>query len=673
MDGDVVAEQRTASNRKVSSAPRVLSEGRTVVPQTALTSGVSLRINRSSPSLQSRAPARPTAAQAQKLHRSKPQTSQAEHSMKSSSSKSKPSACPTDQTPRTSKTSIKTPTSMSQKPNCFTNVHKSKPHCGSPRLLSSPLLLHSQTEIPKSPHAPVSFPPDVSLLSSARPLIPEEHLSPSPSFSLRSTFIVSPSGSTESALLPKVYQSTPFQKGSDSSLLPEQPQSPWLFPEPMSSLKLSQLPPSNLESSRQSHRSLCEPESLLLVNQLQLPLSPVSSSPNTPPKSLEPSPAVNSLSRLSLFKSPLDAYSRSSSTPTDEDAPLIMSSTPISGDHESDLSLSCIPSPPSHRLNVILNPPLAEKTEEEEELSIDSGDEMSSDSLDLAPYEEDSSDGEALTDGHLTREEEPGIPAIPHQEDLQTDEQEQLSEPSMVMHKLGLSAGSGSERPCDLDGFLPLGLDMNSGHSDTPEHTYCDSVRTRETTPYDSGPTGSEGYWPSGSLSTGAGHRVFSVMEDSQTLPTGIQIHSTTPTRRGEILANKPGTSECGKSTPPLSWVPAACSQSNPRSGSELGPAFRPLSRVAQEIMEICNVDQMGCEDPDLDTDTTSHTLHELEQELRLMAKESGKQVSVFGGGSSGSRDQQANHHFTWGRVSEEQKEEEAAAQRDQLSVLLLP
>lgn len=57
---------------------------------------------------------------------------------------------------------------------------------------------------------------------------------------------------------------------------------------------------------------------------------------------------------------------------------------------------------------------------------------MSSDSLGLAPYEEDSSDEEALTDGHLTREKEPEIPAIPLQEDLQTDEQEQLSEPSMV-------------------------------------------------------------------------------------------------------------------------------------------------------------------------------------------------------------------------------------------------
>lgn len=45
------------------------------------------------------------------------------------------------------------------------------------------------------------------------------------------------------------------------------------------------------------------------------------------------------------------------------------------------------------------------------------------------------------------------------------------------------------------------------------------------------------------------------------------------------------------------------------------------LSRAAQEIMEICSVDQTGCEDPDLDTDTTAHTLNSLEQELRLLAK----------------------------------------------------
>lgn len=73
---------------------------------------------------------------------------------------------------------------------------------------------------------------------------------------------------------------------------------------------------------------------------------------------------------------------------------------------------------------------------------------MSSDSLGLAPHEEDSSDEEAQMHGRLTRgrsrEDEQGNPAISHREDsfvppdaerekdLQTDEQEQLSEPSKV-------------------------------------------------------------------------------------------------------------------------------------------------------------------------------------------------------------------------------------------------
>lgn len=93
------------------------------------------------------------------------------------------------------------------------------------------------------------------------------------------------------------------------------------------------------------------------------------------------------------------------------------------------------------------------------------------------------------------------------------------------------------------------------------------------------------------------------------------------------------------KSTPPLSHPPRTNQSplSAPVSPSlshypspplsacvsrpTLGPTLRPLSRAAQEIMEICSVDQTGCEDPDLDTDTTAQTLHGLEQELRRMAK----------------------------------------------------
>ncbi|KAF1393879.1 hypothetical protein PFLUV_G00020630 [Perca fluviatilis] len=387
--------------------------------------------------------------------------------------------------------------------------------------------------------------------------------------------------------------------------------------------------------------------------------------------------------------------------------------------------------------NVIKYPPLAVKMEENEELSTDSSDEMSSDSLGLAPHEEDSSDEEAQMHGCFTggrsREEEQGNPAISHTEDpfvpadadrekdLQTDEQEQLSEPSMedtcagrtanpprrcemlspapgVMHDQ--SSGSRSEQFCDLDGFPPLGLDINSGHSETPKHTHCDPLHTCQTSLQDSDPTGSEGYRPCSTLTTDTEeHLVFRVMDNHLKL-TGSQFHSTRPSKRGEISANKLGTSGSGSSlsgkstptvshrpktnpsplsspiSPPLSHFPSpplsACLSR--ASGSKFGPEFRPFSRAAREIMEICSVDQTGCEDPDLDTDTTAHALHGLEQELRLMANETGKQASVFGTGNSGSQDQHGNHRFTQGRASEEQKDEEdAAAQRDRQSVLSLP
>ncbi|XP_056229213.1 mucin-2 isoform X1 [Seriola aureovittata] len=702
INGVFVAEHRTNNNGEVPLFQQVSSNVRTLGPQT---SGGSLRVNRSSrsptqPFRQSRAPAQPMSVI---LNTASP-------------SKGMPSAPPTAETQRTSKTSIKTSISKSQKSNCSLTDHKSKADHGSPQL--------SQVEILKF-LSPLSFPTDVSPLT--RSSTPKENpsLSPSVSFSLRSTFTVSPSSSTESTLLPRVYHSTPLQKGSDSSLLPEQFQSSKLFPEPISSPKLLQSPPSNLETPMQSQDSLCDPECLLSVNQLELPQS---SRPNPQTKSLEPSRSqtnpvpfrapVKNPSSFSLFnKSPPDAYSSYKSTPTYGNAPVFISSTSISCDHELALTHqdtdACMPSLSPHPLDVTQDPLLAVKMVEEEELSVDSGDEMSSDSLGLAPHEEDSSDEEAQMHGCLTRgksrDEEQGNSAISHLGDsfvptdaerekyLRTDEPEQLSEPSMVMHNQ--SAGFGSEQFCDLDGFSPLGLDLNSGHSDTTEHTHCDPLRTCQTSPSDSDPTGSESRGPSSSLSAHTEkHLVFSVMQDNHMQSTGIQICSTTPTRRGKTSANELGTSGSnwsGTSTPTLSHPPRitpavftslshspsppplSSRLSRPALGSELGPAFRPLSRATQEIMEICSMDQSGCEDPDLDTDTTVHTLHGLEQELRLMAKgtdahKTGMQASVFGTGKYESQHQHGNQHLTWDRVSEEQKEEEEAAQRDRQSVLLL-
>ncbi|XP_042270386.1 uncharacterized protein zbbx isoform X2 [Thunnus maccoyii] len=567
-NGVFVAEQRTDNNIKVPSVQQVSSKGRELVPQTLLTGGGFSRVSlsppsRTQPSRQSRASTQSKAPQ--KLHPSKPQASPAEHSMKLPSSKSKPSAYPTAGTPRISKTSIKTST-KSQNPSCSPTVYKSKPDHGSPQILSSPSSLHSQTEILKSSYSSLSFPPDVSPLASAISPTPEEHLRPSPftSLSLRSTFTVSPSSSTELILLPKVYKSTPLQKGSPSPLLPEQSQSSQLFSETISSLKLSQSPPSNLKSPKQSQHSLCDPESLLSDNQLQSPLSAVSSTPHPPPKLLEPSlPQTNPVpyrapektpSTLSPLKqSPLDVYSSYRSIPTYKEAPSFMSPTPLTCDHESSPSCQYTQCP-SHLLNAI-HSPSADKMKEEEELSIDSGDELSSDSLGLAPHEEDSSDDEPKMHGCLargsSRQEDQGNSAISHLEDpfvpadaereneLQTDEPEQLSEPSMVMHRH--RARSGSEQSCDLEEFSPLGLDMNCGHSDTPKHTHCGP---RQASSHDADQTGSLGYRPSSSLSTNMEeHLLFRMMKDNHTQQTGFQIHSTTPSGRGKFTANELGTS----------------------------------------------------------------------------------------------------------------------------------
>lgn len=91
-----------------------------------------------------------------------------------------------------------------------------------------------------------------------------------------------------------------------------------------------------------------------------------------------------------------------------------------------------------------------------------------------------------------------------------------------------------------------------------------------------------------------------------------------------------PGSHLSGKPTPTVSQVPAVCCLSHPRPGSALGPALGAFSQTAQEIMEICRVDRAGCEDPDLDTDTTTNALHELQQELRLMTEGTDTHLRYF-------------------------------------------
>ncbi|KAF7668945.1 hypothetical protein LDENG_00267480 [Lucifuga dentata] len=319
-----------------------------------------------------------------------------------------------------------------------------------------------------------------------------------------------------------------------------------------------------------------------------------------------------------------------------------MSSSPLPTDYESTLShedLHCNLSDPSPLLISTQNPLSAVRMDKG--ISIDSDDEMSTDSLGLTLREEDSSDDEeVMTHECFERcrsrdknaKENPAVHLLgdsfvlaepDREKDLQTDE------PELSMMVLNQKAESRSQHFCDL------GLDFSSGRTSQPEFIDADSSHICQNTQLDSDPTGSASRQPGSSLRTDAEeHLIFRAMMSDHIQPAGIQSHATT-------------------------------SSSN---GIELRPLFRPLSQAAQEIMDICGVDQSGCEDPDLDTDANVHTLSCLERELRLLAKET--QTLVVATGNSGSEDQQ---RFKGGRVSEEQREEEEAAQRDRHSVLLLP
>lgn len=187
-----------------------------------------------------------------------------------------------------SKTSIKRPTLQSSMSFSSHSVHKLKAKCGSPQIVFP--LSHSQSGIRKSSQSSGLFLADVSTLDGYLPEIPKEHISSSlsASFSLRSTFSVSPSSSTQSNLLPKVFHSAPPQRVADSSLLSESFQSSQLFAETISSLELCEAPTGNLFSPQQFQHSPSDPA--LLGH----PSSPVPARSQPPPKSLKPVLSTNS-------------------------------------------------------------------------------------------------------------------------------------------------------------------------------------------------------------------------------------------------------------------------------------------------------------------------------------------------------------------------------------------
>lgn len=196
-------------------------------------------------------------------------------------SKNTASTHPLPETPERSNKSVKTPTSLSSRSSSSQSVHKQKANYGSPQFLSP--LQHSKSEILKSSETPALFSADLSTLDDNVSEIQKKRLSPSSSasFSLRSTFTVSPSSSTQSDLLPIVYHSASKQKCADSSPVSENLQSSQLFAETISSLELWEAPIGNLFSPQQSQDSLSDLRS-------RHPLSLISARIQTPPKSLKP-------------------------------------------------------------------------------------------------------------------------------------------------------------------------------------------------------------------------------------------------------------------------------------------------------------------------------------------------------------------------------------------------
>ncbi|XP_055082175.1 uncharacterized protein LOC129456758 [Periophthalmus magnuspinnatus] len=88
---------------------------------------------------------------------------------------------------------------------------------------------------------------------------------------------------------------------------------------------------------------------------------------------------------------------------------------------------------------------------------------------------------------------------------------------------------------------------------------------------------------------------------------------------------------------------------------------------------EMSGVDQIGCEDPDLEADVTEQTVSRLERELRMLVKESGSEVFTVALGNSRTENPGGNRLYTRRRMSKEEEDEEEAMQNDQRSILLLP
>nr|XP_046171679.1 uncharacterized protein zbbx isoform X1 [Oncorhynchus gorbuscha] len=306
--------------------------------------------------------------------------------------------------------------------------------------------------------------------------------------------------------------------------------------------------------------------------------------------------------------------------------------------------------------------------------------ESSSDSPGLTPCEEDSSDEEMKMDGCLeewggSAEHRcstflsptllpEGSPVFLTALDPEPETGELVPEPSMALRAVAQRVPSEAQSFCGLEGFLIL-MDLGSPQpSPRPTHSHPDTQDSVHTLT-----TGADSWMPCSSFRGCAEeHLVTTVMMNSLS-------HVATPTQRG--ASSGQGLYTSGRSTPRRSSRPTSA-LSRPVSGTMSHPVSRPLSRAAKEILDICLVDQTGCEDPDLEQDIDTRALSSLVEEFRVMATEclpgsELSQVSTSAGGGAETEGRVRRRGSLRLGASKCYSDEEEETLRDQQSVLSLP
>ncbi|KAL0973460.1 hypothetical protein UPYG_G00203930 [Umbra pygmaea] len=536
---------------------------------------------------------------------------------------------------------------------------------------------------------------------------PSSSTSPSPpsSHSLRSTFTLSSSISTrtESHPVPKglpaslYYDSASFAKSFSDRSSPET-----FLPSPSGSTSTgSQSPSQHLPTlldktmSPPEHLSTMSPEIPVSSRSPPKVFSAMSTSAPSPAEALaSPSPEILharsfKLQRTGYKSTPLPQDSTSSQSlpyplPLGQSCPTPLSSRYVSAPKLEELVAQIPASSPSPILLSLTNDPLT-LTKSPRIPITDFDTESSSDSLGLTPHEEDSSDEEMKMDGCIQdwrckAEEREGqrvlSDAPPYFLTAQGPEEETgdlVPKPSLALRVVAQKEQPQVGSYGGLDGFLTLGLvELDSSQPSSPStDTPLDKEDSRNTMT-----TGANSWRLSSNLRGCAEqHLATTGTVEIQIPPISSHSHVDTPTWKrasSERQLHISGfTGLSGRSTPML-----PSSAASAVSGPASFPVSRPLSRAAQEILDISRLDKTGCEDPDLEHDIDTRALSSLVEEFRLIETDSGQPwvPSTHGGeaGIEGRVNREGSSRLVTSHVHSDDEGEEDIW-RDQQSVLSLP